>query len=176
MPLYFITGSRHKFAEIKDVIADIEQVDIDLDELQDIDPKKIIDHKLKEAFKHHPGPFIVEDTSLYLDCLNGLPGPLIKWFIKTVGRDGLVEITQKFGNAKATAKTIIGYAKSKNELHFFEGEIRGKIVAPRGENGFGWDPIFQPEGHDKTFAEMKVKDMSMRRMATKKLREFLELH
>lgn len=176
MPLYFITGSRHKFAEIKDVITDIEQVDIDLDELQDIDPKKIIDHKLKEAFKHHSGPFIVEDTSLYLDCLNGLPGPLIKWFIKTVGRDGLVGITQKFNNAKATARTIIGYAKSKNELHFFEGEIHGKIVAPRGENGFGWDPIFQPEGHDKTFAEMPVKNMSMRRLATQKLREFLELH
>jgi hypothetical protein len=52
------------------VIKNIKQMDIDLAELQEIDPHKIIEAKLIEARKHHDGEFIVEDTSLYMDCLN----------------------------------------------------------------------------------------------------------
>jgi inosine triphosphate pyrophosphatase len=175
--LYFITGSTGKFAELQSIIPFIQQKDIDLPEIQEIDPKKIITAKLDEAFQHHSGEFIVEDTSLYFDCLNGLPGPLIKWFMKTIGNDGLYKITETFGNNNAKAKTFIGYAKSKSEIHFFEGEIRGKIVKPRGEKGFGWDAIFQPEGETKTFAEMDLeekKKFSMRRIAAEKLQTFLK--
>ncbi|TAN58553.1 non-canonical purine NTP pyrophosphatase [Patescibacteria group bacterium] len=169
--LYFITGNKNKFEEVRAIVGEVERLDIDLPEIQDIDPKNIIRAKLLEALKHREGEFIVEDTSLYLDCLNGLPGPLIKWFIKTIGNIGLADIAEKAGNNKAEAKTIIGYAKSRDEIYFFEGSVLGKIVAPRGDSDFGWDPIFQPDGYDKTFAQMSKEEknkISMRKIAAEK--------
>ena len=205
--LYFITGNKGKFEEVKAILPEVERLDIDLPEIQEIDAHEVIKAKLQAAFAHRDGVrkrgalsqdlasafasdaeqkshrvysigtgFMVEDISLCLDCLNGLPGPLIKWFLKAVGNEGLAEITSQFGNDKVTARTMIGYAKSADDIHFFEGVIEGKIVAPRGELGFGWDPIFLPEGYDKTFAEMTLEEknaISMRRIATNKLKEFL---
>ena len=176
MAIYFITGNKNKFEEVKAIMPDVEQLDIDLPEIQDIDAKKIIEEKLSAAFNHKKGKFIVEDTSLYLDCLNGLPGPLIKWFLKTIGNGGLYEISEKMKNNKAEAKTIIGYAQSPGKIYFFEGSVKGKIVKPTGETCFGWDPIFQPDGFAKTFAEMsrdEKNSISMRRIAVNKLKEFL---
>lgn len=176
MSLYFITGNKGKLEEVKAIIPEVEQLDIDLPEVQGIDPHEIIKTKLIEATKEYEGSFIVEDTSLYLECLNGLPGPLIKWFIKAMGNEGLWNITEKLGNPKAEAKVIIGYAKSKDVISFYEGCLQGTIVKPRGDNGFGWDPIFQPEGYTKTFAEMtqeEKNEISMRRVAVNKLKEVL---
>jgi len=175
--IYFITGNKNKFEEVKAILPEVEQLDIDLPEIQEIDAKEIIKEKLLEALKHKKGEFIVEDTSLYLDCLHGLPGPLIKWFLQTIGNKGLSKIAEKFKNNKAVAKTIIGYAKSQRDIHFFEGVINGKIVSPRGKTNFGWDPIFMPDGYDKTFAEMSREEknkISMRRNALNKLKKFLQ--
>jgi non-canonical purine NTP pyrophosphatase (RdgB/HAM1 family) len=167
----------NKFEEVKSVITFVEHLEIDLPEIQEIDSKKIIENKLREALKHKKAEFIIEDTSLYVDCLKGLPGPLAKWFLKTIGTDGIFDIVKKIGNYKATAKTIIGYAKNKKEIYFFEGSIKGKIVKPKGVSGFGWDPIFQPEGFSKSFAEMSREEknsISMRRIALNKLKNFIE--
>lgn len=175
MSLYFITSNKSKFGEVKSVLGTIEQLDIDLPEIQDMDARVIIRAKLEEAKKHHDGDFIVEDTSLYLSALNGLPGPLIKWFLKALGNDGLYTLATKFQNTEAEAKTIIGYLR-EGEVHFFEGVVPGKIVAPRGESGFGWDAIFQPLGKERTFAEMTAEEKnsySMRRIAAQKLTQFL---
>jgi non-canonical purine NTP pyrophosphatase (RdgB/HAM1 family) len=176
MALYFITGSKNKFVEVQTVLHDIEQMDIDLVEIQELDAHAIIAAKLAEARKTHAGgALIVEDTSLYLNDLNGLPGPLIKWFMKSIGNLGLAKLAQTFGGA-AVAKTIIGYADESGEVQFFEGEVHGEIVAPRGDTNFGWDPIFKPEGHDKTFAEMTAEEknaISMRRIAAEKLKQHL---
>lgn len=175
--IYFITGNKNKFEEVKTILSEVEQLDIDLPEIQEVDAREIVRNKLKEAFHHATGEFMVEDTSLYLDCLGGLPGPLIKWFLKTLGNDGLAEIAEKLGNNKAEAKTIIGYARNREEIYFFEGVIQGRIVKPRGETNFGWDPIFLPDGYEKTFAEMSREEknaISMRRNALNKLNEFLQ--
>ncbi|HUW21324.1 MAG TPA: non-canonical purine NTP pyrophosphatase [Candidatus Bathyarchaeia archaeon] len=176
MPLYFITGNKGKFEEVKALIPRVKQLDIDLPEIQDIDAKKIISEKLKAVLKYHQGEFFVEDTSLYFDCLNGLPGPLIKWFLETIGNEGLFSITDKFKNYRAVAKTIIGYAKDKANISFYEGVLKGSVTAPRGKSGFGWDPIFQPEGQEKTFAEMSQEEknlLSMRKLAVLQLKQDL---
>jgi non-canonical purine NTP pyrophosphatase (RdgB/HAM1 family) len=175
MGLYFITGNKNKFDEVKSILGNVEQLDIDLPEIQEIDAKNIIKAKLLEALQHKKGEFMVEDTSLYLDCLNGLPGPLIKWFLKTVGNEGLTNIAEKLENYEAEAKTIIGYAKSHEQIYFFEGSVKGKVVKLKGDSGFGWDPIFQPDGFNKTFAEMNPEEknlISMRRIALNKFKEF----
>ena len=87
--------------------------------------------------------------------MKGLPGPLIKFFEKSIGLDGVYKLGEVFGN-KAVAKCVIGYFND-NDIKFFEGMIDGIIVSPRGENGFGWDPIFQPSGQNKTLAQIKNK-------------------
>lgn len=98
MPLQFITGSKDKFAEVKAIVGDVEQLTIDLPEIQEIDSKKIIEAKLHAAREHHAGAYVVEDTSLSFDGMNGLPGPLIKWFLKTIGNDGLYKLAIAFGD------------------------------------------------------------------------------
>lgn len=87
--IYFITGNKNKFNEVKKILPEVEQLDIDLTEIQETDAEAVVKAKVQEAFTKHQGPFLIEDTSLYLDALGGLPGPLIKWFMKPVGNYGL---------------------------------------------------------------------------------------
>src|SRR5690606_25105271 len=114
---------------------------------------------------------------LYIQELNGLPGPLIKWFLHSLGNEGVYELASHLKNKKATAKTYIGFARSPSDIQFFKGSVEGIIVKPRGQNGFGWDSIFQPNGQKKTFAEMSLIEkipFSMRRIAVEKFKNVLE--
>ncbi|SRR6056297_69957 len=175
MSLYFITGNKNKFKEIKSMLPNLERLNIDLPEIQSMDSREIIKEKLLSALKHKKAKFIVEDTSLYLDCLNGLPGPFIKWFLDTIGNKGLFEIAKKFSNQKAKAQTIIGYTNG-TDIYYFEGSIDGKIVFPKEKTNFGWDPIFQPSGYSKSFAELSREEknkISMRKIAVSKLKKFI---
>ncbi len=176
-PILFITGNEGKLREVRELLPDVQGIDMDLAEIQEIDAHKIIAAKLAEAQRYQSGPFIVEDTSLYIDAMNGLPGPLIKWFLRAVGVLGVYKLTEAFESTKATARTIIGYAGEDGNILFFEGSIKGTVVPPRGTNGFGWDAIFQPDGYEKTFAEMTAEEknqFSMRRLAVEGLRQHLE--
>jgi inosine triphosphate pyrophosphatase len=176
--IYFITSNKNKFNEIQAILpVSIEQLVLDLPEIQELDSRAIIKAKLEAAFTHHDGPFIVEDTSLELDALNGLPGPFIKWFEQTVTNPGLATIAIQSGKTDVIARVSIGYAKDKESIEFFEGVLEGDIVAPRGENGFGWDVIFQPKGYDRTLAEMTAEEkneISHRMQAVRKLAEAIK--
>ena len=175
--IVFITGNQGKLNEVSGMIPGIRGIDMDLPEIQALDASPIIAAKLAEAQKNHMGPCIVEDTSLYLDAMNGLPGPFIKWFIKAIGIEGVFKLTETFESARATARTLIGYADENGTITFFSGSISGSVVAPRGTDGFGWDPIFQPDGSEKTFAEMTPEgknQYSMRKIAVEELRKYIE--
>lgn len=177
MELYFITGNKNKFLEVKEMLSNVKMLDIDLPEIQSIDPKEIIKAKLVAAKKFKKGEFIVEDTSLYFDCLNGLPGPFIKWFLERLGNKGLYELAKKMGNDKAIAKTVVGFIDKKGKMHFFEGINKGRIVKPSKKATFGWNPIFLPDGQTKTFEEMSQEHknkISMRRKAIDKLKKHLK--
>jgi inosine/xanthosine triphosphate pyrophosphatase family protein len=81
------------------------------------------------------------------------------------------------GNNSGSASTIIAYAKSSDEIYYFESVVKGKIVPPRGKGGFGWDPIFQPDGSAQTYGEWKETHAgpnSMRSEAFEKLKKFLQ--
>ncbi len=176
MALYFITGSKNKVAEVQSVLPEIEQLEIHLPEIQELDAHKVVSAKLAEARHHHSGECIVEDTSIYFEGMNGLPGPFIKWFLEALGLEKLAELGQFYGG-RAVAKVLIGYADDKGTVKFFEGEMPGTIVPPRTQAGFGWDAIFMPEGYDKTFGELGVEiknTMSMRVQAARKLKEYLD--
>ena len=158
------------------LLPQVVKLDIDLPEIQHTDPQVVITAKLQAASSHYPGRFIVEDTSLSLACLNGLPGPLVKWFLQALGNDGLFKLANKMGNLAASAATVIGYYAGPSEIFFASATISGSLVAPRGKSGFGWDSIFQPSGHTQTFAQMTAQEknqVSMRRMAIEKLKHYL---
>jgi inosine triphosphate pyrophosphatase len=177
MVLYFITGNKHKFKQVESILLPeikIEQLQLDLIEIQEIDSKKIIEHKLNEAKKHHKGEFLVEDTSLYLDAFNGLPGPLIKWFVKKMGAQGIYDSCKKIGKLGAKGKAIFGYTNGKEDL-FFEGEIVGEISSPGKDDGFDWNKIFKPLGHETVLSEMpfeKVVEIGMRKKALLNFKEY----
>ncbi len=173
--IYFITGNEGKIRESRQIFPEIKGLNIDLIEIQSIDSKKIIEHKLNEARKHHSGKLIVEDVSLVIENMNGIPGPLIKFFEKSIGLEGIAKMAENFGS-EAIAKVMIGYFDGE-KVSFYEGSIKGKIVLPRGSNGFGWDKIFEVEGLGKTFGEMTSEEknnISMRKIALEKLKEYLE--
>jgi len=177
MNVTFITGNNHKFNEAKEVLPNLIQQNIDLSEIQEVDPQKIIEAKLLEAYKIYKSAYIVEDTSLFFDCFDSLPGPLIKWFLNDMGNSGLYKLVNTYNNSRAKVIVWIGYIDNHGEIQYFNSSIEGSIVKPVGENGFGWDQIFKPDGFNKTFAEMSFKEknkMSMRKDVFMKLKHFLE--
>jgi inosine triphosphate pyrophosphatase len=171
--LYFVTGNAGKFREIQAIIPQLVQLKLDLDEIQSLDPQVVIEHKLAQAAAQHDGEFIVEDTSLSLTCLRGLPGTMIKWFEETVGVEGIADIALRYEDRSALAKVTIGYRDARGQISYYIGELEGTIVAPRGtKSTFGWNSIFQPAGFHQTFAEMSIEEknrISMRAIATHKL-------
>ncbi len=153
-------------------------VDIDLTEIQSLDPKEIITHKLDEAKKKVNGAVLVEDQYMHIDCLNGLPGPMIKWFLKTLGIQGIAELVHKYENHSASVSVILGYSDESGHIEYFDGTVHGKIVMPRGDNGFGWNQIFELDGSGKTFGEVTIEEknkVSMRKVAYEKLAKYLGL-
>ena len=176
MGLYFITENKNKFAEAsKDLDPiKIEQKKIDLPEIQSLDPKEVIECKLREAQKLCAEEFFIEDASISLTALNGFPGPFAKWLVKAIGVKGIFELCKSLDKFGVQMKAIIGYSNGK-EVFYFEGTVEGVIVEPTGESDFGWDPIFMPNGFTKTFAQMTKQEknkISHRGRALKKFKEY----
>ena len=178
MELFFVTGNENKLREASQILGfEVKLVKIDLSEEQEIEVDKIIKGKTKTAYELVRQPVIVEDTGLYFEAMNGFPGALIKWVLKSIGNKGAIKMLNGYEHRKAYAKTSIGYFDGKN-FKIFSGIIRGKISnEPKGENGFGWDMIFIPENNEKTFAEMtdeEKNNISMRKIAFENLKRFLQ--
>ena len=175
--LYFVTGNQFKFQEAQSVIPELLQIDFDTIEIQSADEKEVISHKIKQVAEKHPDKkLVVEDVSLKIHSLNNFPGTFTKWLDKIVGNEKTFKMLENFEDRSVTAISSLGYFDGK-DIHFVVYEMKGEIVSPRGENGFGWDPIFKPEGSDKTLAEMTLEEKnkySMRRMAFEKLRELIK--
>ena len=132
---------------------DVEHKKVELDEIQSLDLKKIVEHKVRQAYEIVKGPVLVEDVSLRLDALGGLPGPLIKWFLEEIGAEGICDLANKLDNHKATAEVCYGYFDGKT-LKFFIGQKKGTIAPETRGEDFGWNKSFIPEGSAKTYAEM----------------------
>lgn len=159
--LVFVTQNIHKVEDARILLREfeIEHVDFDVPEIQSLDPQEIVRQKLEYAYGKVQTPCFVMDASLFLDCLNGFPGPFIKWwFEKTVGEEKTCEIATLFGQRDCQWTTVLGYYDG-HETYFLEETIKGKLPEnPRGTNGYHWDTIFIPEGEARTFAEMTFEE------------------
>lgn len=176
--LTFITGNSAKAEQLgRHLDYPVGHRKLDLHEIQSLNIREIVEHKVKEAYGHVGTPVLVEDTSLAFVALGKLPGPLIKWFLTELGNEGLCRLLDGHTDRGACAEVCFGLYDGK-ELEMFDGSMKGTIAKqPKGECGFGWDPIFIPEGYGKTWGEMspeEQKETSMRRIATKKLEAFLK--
>ena len=140
---------------------DIDNYKLDLPELQGT-PHDIAREKCQLASQQLKTAVFTEDTCLSFYGLNDLPGPYIKWFLDSLGHDGLNKLLHGFNDDRAYAQTIIAYSPGPGmEIQLFEGRTEGRIVPARGSKDFGWDPIFEPteeeqgsSGMRKTYAEM----------------------
>jgi inosine triphosphate pyrophosphatase len=156
MNVVFVTGNQHK----ADILAKflgfpLEHQKVDIDEIQSLDLRKIVEYKVKHAYSIIQKPVLVEDIALSFEVFGKLPGPFIKWFEEEVGLEAICQMLDSYDNRSATASVTFAYFDGQ-QLEFFEGRVKGSItkdVRP-GDNSFGWNSIFVPEGHDKAYVEM----------------------
>lgn len=175
--IYFVTGNEGKLREAREILdTEIESFSINLPEIQALEVLEVVKDKAQRAYDEIKKPVLIEDTGIYVESWNNFPGALIKWMMKTLDCQGIAKIIQPFENKNAYAETIVCFYDGE-EFNIFIGKTEGKIVSPRGENGFGWDPIFEVGDSSKTFAEMtneEKNNISMRKIALEKLKEFLQ--
>ena len=140
--------------------------------------------KIKSAFglKFSDIPCFADDSGICVEAMKNKPGIKSKRFLdkfstKRSAFDHIISNVIKNKNDKAFFKTVICLSIKKNHHIVFEGKINGRIsIKPKGSNGFGYDPIFIPDGYKKTFAEMSIKEkntISHRKIALMKMESFL---
>ncbi|XP_050833114.1 inosine triphosphate pyrophosphatase isoform X1 [Serinus canaria] len=173
----FVTGNAKKLEEVTQILGDsspytLVAKKIDLPEYQG-EPDEISVQKCREAARQVTrsfpfpggmgvegpkvqGPVIVEDTCLCFNALGGLPGPYIKWFLEKLKPEGLYKLLAGFEDKSAYALCTFAFSSGNPEepVRLFKGQTHGVIVEPRGPRDFGWDPCFQPNGYNQTYAEM----------------------
>ena len=186
--ILLISGNSGKLNEFRSLLnidtLEFENKSIEIPEIQSMHLEEIGEFKTNAALKlkHEIARFdaiMTDDTALWCDGLNGLPGPFIKWFLKQINVEGLYELLKARDLvSQAVCLLTVGLVKT-GELIQFKGEVKGNIVAPRGTFGFGWDRIFQPQGQEITYGEMESDQknlISHRALAVKKLRSWILGH
>ncbi|KAF2158137.1 Ham1-like protein [Myriangium duriaei CBS 260.36] len=179
--LHFITGNAKKLAEVQAILSTagvkLTSQSIDLPELQGT-IEEITTDKCKRAADVVKGPVLVEDTCLCFNAFNELPGPYIKWFLKSLGVQQLHRLLAGFDDKSAQAVCTFGYCEGPgHDVIIFQGRTDGKIVEARGPTDFGWDACFEYEG--QTYAEMRGPEknkISHRGRALAKLTEWMKAH
>lgn len=149
-----VTGNKHKLREFGRLLpADFPYTHrgLDLEEIQSFDSVKIITDKAKRGYEIIGGPVVVEDVTAGLECLNGLPGPFIKYFEERMGQEVLYLLAND--DKRATITCNIAYYDG-SRLIIGTGKVNGTVVPTRTDSGFGFDNVFMPNGQNQTFAEM----------------------
>ncbi|HZC18688.1 MAG TPA: non-canonical purine NTP pyrophosphatase [Rubrobacteraceae bacterium] len=159
MEALFVTSNPDKAREAAEILGiELANVDLDLPELQALDVAQVAANKAataREALDFPDSPILVEDSGLVVEAWNGLPGALTKWFLHSVGNEGLLKMLSAYGDRSARAVCAVAVAAADGSVRVFAGEVGGSVVyRARGSGGFGWDPIFVPEGQTKTYAEL----------------------
>lgn len=168
--LFFVSSNRHKYQEAK-IILDSLGINLgflksNLEEIQSNSLNAIAIAKSRDAFSKFKKPVIIEDDGLFIDSIDGFPGPYSSYVFKTIGNKGILNLLKN--NRKAKFVSIITYC-DKTILQSFVGNLNGTISKTQKGDGWGYDPIFIPNNSKKTFAEINDKNkLSHRYKALKK--------
>ena len=188
--LVFATNNAHKLEEVAAILGD----QVELLSLNDIGCQADIPEtaetlegnallKSSYIYKNYHLDCFADDTGLEVETLNGAPGVYSARYAGGEGHDAQANMLKLLHeldgkeNRKAEFRTAISLILDGKE-YLFEGVIKGEIIKEkRGDSGFGYDPVFMPEGYDRTFAELgnDIKNqISHRALAVQKLCEFLQ--
>lgn len=157
-----------RFYPDKNFLVEPVSEDVSIIEIQGNDLEEIAIYSLREALKRIRDPdkwdiIIREDAGLFIESLRGFPGPYSSYVYKTIGIEGVLRLMKDTPNKKAYFKSVIAFKiRGSEEIRVARGFVYGYISDEiRGSRGFGFDPIFIPEGYDKTFGELGLEIKNM---------------
>jgi len=173
-----VTGNVHKFNEARRVLAEhgiaTALLKVKTVEIQDDSIEKIAKASAEEAGKKCSLPVIVEDAGLFIEALNGFPGPYSSYVYQTIGTKGILKLMKNAGKRDAHFHSVVAFCNPEESPRCFHGRAEGKIsLEARGNFGFGFDPIFEPSASQgKTFAEMSLMEKNRYSHRAEALRKF----
>jgi XTP/dITP diphosphohydrolase len=183
--VFFATGNINKFNEARSILSQhslaVGMLRLKGDEIQSDSLKDIAKKSVLNAYQRCRLPVFVEDAGLFINALSGFPGPYAAYVYKTIHNGGILKLMENQNDRQAQFQSVIAYCDDQTpcEPECFCGESSGEITAaerkPKGKSAFGFDPIFQPHGSGKTFAEMAIEEKngySHRAMAIQKFAEW----
>ena len=170
--LFFASSNEHKFEEVQRILSNlgvnIKLFKTTLEEIQSNSLNEIAKRKAIDAFTKIQKPILIEDDGLFINSLNGFPGPYSSYAYDTIGNKGIIQLLQNTEHRDAKFVAIIAYCNGIDEVKLFESSIPGKISKEIEKGGWGYDPIFIPDGESKTFANVSDKDKFSHRSASLK--------
>jgi XTP/dITP diphosphohydrolase len=153
----FVSTNENKFFEVKSILSSwnisIEFTKISLVEIQSDSLEEIAREKVNTAFEKVRSPVIIEDDGLFIDSLKGFPGQYSSFVFQTIGNDGILKLLAGSAKRSAYFRSVIAFSDGITPS-ISEGIVEGKISSRITEGGWGYDPIFVPEGINLTFAEL----------------------
>ncbi len=183
--VFFATGNINKFREARSILGSrgiaVGMLKLKGDEVQSESLQEIAEKSVQNAYRRCGMPIFVEDAGLFIDSLRGFPGPYAAYVYHTIHNSGMLNLMADSENRAAKFQSVIAYCDSQHSCQplIFHGEVEGAITTceriEQGKSGFGFDPIFQPKGSAKTFAEMTITEKngySHRAMAIHKFAEW----
>ena len=177
MRLAFITSNPGKVEEAKRYFeplgVEIYQLKMEYPEIQADTLEEVARFGVEWLGKRLDVPFFLDDSGLFIDALNGFPGVYSAYVYRTLGIDGILKLMKGVKNRNAHFRSVIAYWDG--EVHLFTGRVDGEIInEKRGSRGFGFDPIFVPEGFTRTFAEMTTEEKNLISHRGRALKAFAE--
>jgi len=177
--VFFATNNINKFNEAREVLSRYEiavgMLRVKTMEIQSESLEEIAKTSAIHAYRQCGLPIIVEDAGLFIEALNGFPGPYASYVYKTIGNEGLLKLMKETNNRKARFQSVVAYFYEDLESPIcFRGEVLGEITQTvrKGSSGFGFDPVFKPMQSDKTFAEMSIAEKNRYSHRAKAFRKF----
>lgn len=179
MKLKVITSNPGKVAEFQKAFADMgiemEHLRLPYDEIQTSELEEVVEKGMAEIRAKGVRDFIIDDSGMFVNALKGFPGVYSAYGQKTIGNDGILKLMEGVEDRSAVFKCCIGCDIDGRTI-IVTGTCDGYIMREtRGSEGFGYDPIFSPDGK-RTFAEIGIEEkntMSHRGNAIKLLRDAL---
>ena len=177
--VYFATSSDSKFAEAELVMAEfgvrLGRLRTKGKELQSDDVALVASAAAADLASTHRTPFFVEDTGLFVKSLAGFPGAYAAFVNRTIGPSGLLRLMAGYSERSAEFVGAVAYVEGSRRPRVFEGRLKGSIsLRVRGGHGFGFDPVFVPEGMKRTLGELSLKEKCLVSHRSRALRAFGE--
>jgi XTP/dITP diphosphohydrolase len=179
--LTFVTSNADKACEAGALLGrTVTAHPLDVPEIQSLDFAEVARAKALVAARAFGTAVLVEDSGLAVAGWGGFPGPLTKWItMGALGQEGLAKMLDGFSDRGAEAVSALAVARpgqEEKDVVVAVGRARGSIALhPRGENGFGWDVLFIPEGATRTWAEMSEEEKNRDSHRARAFREMRRL-